>query len=1531
MSRHPLETAQPPVRRWFEAAFERPTRAQELGWPAIASGESTLLLAPTGSGKTLTAFLFALDRLLFAPRAEDARGVRVLYVSPLKALGADIERNLHAPIAGITAEAQRGGDAVHPVTVGMRTGDTPQAERQRMLRHPPDVLITTPESLYLLLTSKARETLATVETVIVDEIHSMVPTKRGAHLALSLERLAALPGRSGALQRIGLSATQRPAEEAARLLAGGEPGADGSWTPRAVTIADAGSRRAVELSIEVPVEDMARLGEGAPAPAPAQATSAEPAEALEDDVEEGAPWSDDEELPVGNASQPPRRPSIWPSLHPRLVELIRAHRSTMVFVNSRRLAERLAAALNDLAGEELALAHHGSVAKDKRAAIEDRLKRGSLPAIVATSSLELGIDMGAVDLVVQVEAPPSVASGLQRVGRAGHSAGEVSRGVVFPKYRGDLVACAAVATRVLAGEVEATRHARNPLDVLAQQMVAEVAMGDTTVDALFDLVRRAAPWAELPRSAFDDLLDMLTGRHQSEGLSGLRPRLVWDRLTGALTPRRGAQRVAIVNGGTIPDRGLYGVFLAGDEGRTSRRVGELDEEMVYEARTGDVFQLGASSWRILEITHDRVLVEPAPGEAGTLPFWRGDGPGRNAELGEAIGRLVREVDAAEPEAAAARLREEAGLTERAAENLLAWVASQREALGEVPSDRLVVVESFLDEIGDWRVCLLSPYGSRVHAPWCIAVQARLEQRLGLAVDSMHTDDGIVFRLPEADAPPELELFLPSPDEVEDLVVGKLADTALFAARFRENAARALLLPRRNPGQRTPLWAQRRRSADLLEVALRQRDFPLVLETFRECLQDVFDLPSLRRVLDGVRTRRIRAVSRTTRSASPFAAALLFPWVGGMVYDGDASPAEWRARALHLDPARLRELLGEDELRTLFTPEDLLALEDRLQRREPRRRARHEDMLHDLLLELGPLTRAELEERSDGGEEGGVDDWLARLLAARRVIEIRIAGEERVAAAEDAGRLRDALGVPPPPGLPVAFLEGVAAPLEDLVARFARTHGPFPATVPAEGLGLGVDPVLQVLRALEQRGRVVRGAFLPGGTDEEWCDVDALRALKRSGLARLRAEVEPVEPAAFGRFLPAWQGLRPEGPQRHGLDGLLETIEQLQGCPIPASDLEAEVLPARVVGYRPSMLDELCAAGEVVWQGVESLGTSDGRVALYLTDHHRLLAPVPRTAEGPHAEAIRALLAERGALFFADLAAATQAYPPELANALWQLVFAGEVTNDTLAPLRSLRYAETSKRSRRLSRRGSAGLAGTPSFRSRRIGPPGTEGRWSLVPSAVEEARSLQTDRRTALARQLLDRYGVLVREAAGAEGVSGGFGAVYPVLRALEEGGRVRRGWFVEGLGAAQFALPGAEERLREAPEGDEADLLLAATDPAQPFGSLVPWPSRERGARPQRAAGAQVLLRGGRLIAWIGRSERSVLTFPAEHEPVRSQDLAAIARTLAGLVDEGGRRALLVQKVDGEAPGASPLGPHLEAEGFLTSHDGLLRRAQPR
>src|SRR5438105_2440095 len=867
-----------PVQRWFEASFPAPTRAQALGWPPIIAGESTLLLAPTGSGKTLAAFLTAIDRLMFTPAPAKKERCRVVYVSPLRALAVDVERNLRAPLAGIAAQ----GGALHVPQVGIRTGDTPASERAQMSRTPPDILITTPESLYLLLTSQAREILRPVETVIVDEIHSLVATKRGAHLFLSLERLQLQAGRE--LQRIGLSATQRPLDEVARLLGGGEPSGK-KWRARPVTIVDAGSRKQLEVRVEVPVDDLSRLGEL-------------------------------EELPSGPASAGPQRRSIWPSIHPRLLELIRAHRSTMIFVNSRRLAERLSGALNELAGEEVALAHHGSVARDKRQEMEDRLKRGALPAIVATSSLELGIDMGAVDLVVQIEAPPSIASGLQRIGRASHQVGGVPKGVVFPKHRGDLLCSAAAAWGMAAGQVEETFYPRNPLDVLARQIVAHTADGVHKVEDVYNLVRQAAPFAELPRASFEGVLDMLSGRYPSDEFAELRPRLTWDRVAGTLRAREGAGRVAVANAGTIPDRGLYGVFYATGDGK-QRRVGELDEEMVFESREGDVFVLGASSWRIEEITQEKVMVTPAPGVPGKMPFWHGDRPGRPLEFGMHVGRLSRELARAPKARAEKRLREDHGLDESAARNLMAYLHEQADATGEVPSDETVIVERYIDDVGDWRVCVLTPFGARVHAPWTTAVTRRLEESRGLEVETMWTDDGMVFRLPETDAPPEPELFFPKADEVEDLVVQSLGTTSLFAARFRENAARALLLPRRHPGRRSPLWAQRKRARDLLQVASRYGSFPLLLETYRECLRDVFDLPALQEVLRKVQDRRVRVTSVETRTPSPFASSLLFSYVANFIYDADAPLAERRAQALSVDQTQLRELLGDAELRELL--------------------------------------------------------------------------------------------------------------------------------------------------------------------------------------------------------------------------------------------------------------------------------------------------------------------------------------------------------------------------------------------------------------------------------------------------------------------------------------------------------------------------------------------------------------------------------------------------------------------------------------
>lgn len=1501
-----------PTRAWFRRTFGVPTRVQALGWQASAEGESALLLAPTGSGKTLAAFLWAIDRLMepqVAGAPEEARpkrpraragektppprGVRVLYISPLKALAADVEKNLRAPLLGIAQVAEDAGTPLRLPTVAMRTGDTPATERASMTRRPPDILITTPESLYLLLTSQARAMLRDVETVIIDEIHTLVATKRGAHLALSLERLEELksdPERR--IQRLGLSATQRPLDEVARLLGG-----LADQKPRPVTIVDAGEKKKLSLRVEVPDIDMARLGE----------------------IDEDA---------SGPAASGGARRSIWPHLHQRLVDLVRGHRSTMIFVNSRRLAERLAAALNEIAEEEIALAHHGSVAREKRREIEDRLKAGELRSIVATSSLELGIDMGAVDLVVQVEAPLTIASGLQRVGRASHSVDATSTGIIFPKHRGDLVASAAAVACMREGEVEHTFYPRNPLDVLAQQIVAICAEGSRSVDDVFDLVRRAAPFAELPKSAFEGVLDMLSGRYPSDEFADLRPRVTWDRVAGKLAPRQGAAQLAIANGGTIPDRGLYGVFLRGAEGgkgesaaRRSLRVGELDEEMVFELREGEVFLLGASSWRVDEIAMDRVWVTPAAGEPGKMPFWHGERAGRSRAFGTAVGALTRQV-AERSTGEAMVLLTERGLEENAASNCVAFVHQELEEAGAVPSDKQVVVERFIDEVGDYRVCVLTPFGSRVHAPWATAVLARLRAEYATVADAVWSDDGMAFRLSSMSEPPPTELFLPSDGEVEDLVTSALGQSSLFAARFRENAARALLLPRRHPGKRTPLWMQRKRAGDLLSAASKYPAFPIVLETYRECLRDVFDLPGLVDVLKRIAGRKLRVHTVDVKKPSPFAASLLFSFVANFIYEGDSPLAERRAQALTIDHAQLRELLGETELRALLDPgaidEHLAALQ---RRAYP---VHHADGVHDLLLALGDLSDAEIAGRL--APEADLETITRALEDARRIFRLRIAGEERWAAAEDAGRFRDALGVPPPRGLPSAFLTAVPeAPLE-LVARYARTHGPFLADDVAARLGLGVKTVMLLLERLLGTGKIVEGAFLPERRGaREFCDAGVLATLRRKSLARLRREIEPVEPEVFARFLVDWHQL---GTQRRGPEALLAVVAQLEGLPLPASELEREILPARLPEFKPWDLDALCASGEVVWAGVGSLGPSDGRIALYLADHEPLLASPVTPAEGATAQAIRALLERRGAVFFAEIARVVGGLSSEVLNVLWSMVWAGEVTNDTCEALRSHAAAASSSRER--TRR-------TMRSRLGRSGPPGSEGRWSLRSARWPRTPS-ETERRAAMAGALLNRHGVVTREVFETEGIKGGFSSVYEVLKTMEESGRIRRGYFVAGRGATQFALPGADERLRDARrlEDDEhRTVVLAATDPANPWGSVLPWPASVESAdkpRLQRAAGAKVILHDGALVGYLSRSSEALVTFLPADEPERENAARALAEALGALVTNGRRRALLLSSVDGQSPSFSALGEALTRSGFHPSRSGmLLRRGEGR
>ena len=1484
----------PAVTEWFAETFAAPTKAQRLGWAAIAKGESALVFAPTGSGKTLAAFLAALDRLMFAPVPPRAERCRIVYVSPLKALAVDVERNLRTPIQGIARVAGRRGEAARPPEVAIRTGDTPAEERERMLRHPPDILITTPESLFLVLTSRARAFLASVEAVIVDEIHALVGTKRGAHLALSLERLEEAAGRR--LQRIGLSATQRPLEEVARYLGGGE--GLRTWKPRPVAIVDAGAKKAFDLRVEVPVEDMSRLGE-----------------ALE---------TGQGEIAEGPGGALPRR-SIWPAIYPRLLELVRAHRSTIVFVNSRRLAERMAAALNELAGEDVARAHHGSIAREQRLEIEDALKAGRLPALVATSSLELGIDMGAVDLVIQIETPTSVASGMQRIGRASHHVEAVSRGVIFPKYRGDLLASAAVTKAMKEAAVEETRIPQNPLDVLAQQLVAMAALGERKVDELYALVRRAAPYAALPRAQFEGVLDMLSGRYPSDEFAELRPRLVWDRLRGTLRPREGTQRLVVSNAGTIPDRGLYGVFLADGEG-SGRRVGELDEEMVFESRVGEVFVLGASSWRIAEITRDRVLVVPAPGEPGKMPFWKADRGARPLEMGRAIGRLTRELGALPPAQARAKLEREHDLEPRAAANLVAYIEEQREATGALPDDRTIVLERSRDEMGDWRLCLLSPWGGRVHAPWAIALEARLRRAGEVEAETVWSDDGIVLRVPERERPPEAADLLPEPEEIEDLVVRELAGASLFAARFREAAARALLLPRRKPGQRTPLWMQRKRAHDLLQVAARYPSFPIVLEAYRECLRDVFDLPGLVELARKVRRREIRLLTVDTQAPSPFSASLLFGYVANYLYEGDAPLAERRAQALAVDQEQLRELLGEAELRELLDREALGALEIALQCLDAPRRASGPDRVHDLLLRLGDLSPDEVAARVEPGASAdavhAARQWLEALERDRRAIRVLIAGDERYAAAEDAGKLRDALGVALPAGLPAAFLEPVPHARRDLVARYARTNGPFAAAEVARRFGMGEPAILAALAELQRDGRVLEGEFRPGGSGREWCGADVLATLRRRSRAALRKQVEPAEGEALARFLPEWQGVAapaatPSASARRGPDAVLDALEPLQGAVFPASILERDVLPARVPGYRPQDLDTLCAAGEVVWIGMGPLGDRDGRIALFLADSLPLLfTPRSEPPRGALHDRLRDHLAGAGASFFGELReAAGGGLAKPVLDALWDLVWAGEVTSDTPEALRAFLTAHAARTERR--RRVSP-------FRSRRQVPPSAVGRWSRVP--MPRRPPSPTEKMKALAEQLLARHGILTRDAVAAEEVAGGFAAVYPVLRALEEAGHIRRGYFVAGRGGLQFAQAGALERLRSLREADESEpraAVLAAADPANPYGAALPWPKTDD-ARLQRAAGTHVVLVNGRLAAAVSRGGREVVPLLPGEEPARSAVARAAARALVLWAERIGHAALGWAAGEGAALAEGPLAPFLAEAGFARSGPGF-------
>jgi ATP-dependent Lhr-like helicase len=1567
---HALAPFEPATRAWFASAFASPTPVQSATWASIAARQHTLVIAPTGSGKTLAAFLHAIDQLYRVREAEAGaqrddnpaltRRTRVLYISPIKALGADVHRNLQVPLQGVDAERARRGDPPIMLTVAVRTGDTPPAERARMVRRPPDILITTPESLFLMLTSQARDTLRDVDTVIVDEIHAVAGSKRGTHLALSLERLDALL--AAPAQRIGLSATVRPVDAVAAFLGGDRP----------VSVVDPASPRQLDVRIVVPVEDMADLPPTAG--------------------------------PAGDRELPGRIGSIWPHVEASILDQVLARRSTIVFANSRGVAEKLTARLNELYAERaaretgdavatpapeqyasynggtssrtaggpplIARSHHGSVSKEQRRDIEQSLKDGTLRCVVATSSLELGIDMGMVDLVIQVAAPPSVASALQRIGRASHQVGGTSTGLVYPRTRRDLIDATVAIERMLAGQIEAVQPPRNPLDVLAQQTVAAVSVETLDVEAWYACVRRAAPYRSLPRSAFDATLDMLAGRYPSDDFAGFRPPLVWNRQTGELSARPGAKQLAVTSAGTIPDRGMYSVMLPeGEERAGSRRVGELDEEMVHESRVNDIITLGATSWRIEQITHDQVVVTPAPGRSARLPFWRGEGVGRPAELGEAVGAFLATMDGEAADGQIAPAQRErllaCGLQPNAIANIVGLLDEQRQATGVLPTDRRLVVERCRDESGDWRVMLHSPYGRRVHDPWALALAGRIQERWGIDPAVVASDDGIIVRIPDsAGRLPGAELFLFDPERLRRDVTQAVGGSALFAARFRECAARALLLPRRTPGRRSPLWQQRLRAAELLAIAQRYPDFPILVEAAREVLQDAYDLDALDAVMQRLTEGSIEIAEVTTEVPSPFAANLLFGYVAEFMYGTDVPLAERRASVLSLDAALLGDLLGQVDLGELLDPQVVEQVGRELQRLAPDRHATGKEGVADLLRELGPLTAADVDARLH--DTGDAAAHLQALQREHRAFPLQLAGRDCWAAVEDAARLRDALAVALPPGLPEVFLQPAGDPLGELLARYARTHAPFTTAAAAGHWGLGVAVADAALERLAEQGKVLNGHFGATTADShplarrEWVGETVFQRLRLRSLQAAREATRPASREAYATLLLERQGLVadatvanranavPTHGALHGSDGVLRVVELLAGVPLPASAWEQQILPARVGDYAPAMLDEVLATGAVVWAGHGRLGDDDGLVSLHLQElAAETLPALPLEAPSPLQAIILAVLADGGAYFARQLAVAVQARQrssggPEnvdadaLHAALWELAWAGWVTTDLWTPLRHLSgpravrpRVSTSARQSRFARGrammmdplagdGMPSVAGTLSAAT-------LAGRWSLL----QRAPVSDTVRAVALAEGLLERHGIVTRGAAIAEGIAGGFPALVQVYRGMEDAGRVLRGRFVDGMGGAQFAERGLVDALRTVADAQRAEapgltVGLSAVDPANPFGPVLPWPAHRAALRPVRRAGALVVIGGGRLRLYLAQGGRQLLTWFDPDAPASEAAMVSAAQALGIALRRSRRSPFTLELIDDVPVKRDALSEALRAAGFSRAPKGL-------
>ena len=1376
------------ARRWFEDAFGEPTPAQELAWPEIAGGGSVLVTAPTGSGKTLAAFLALLDRLSREPA--DHQGVRVLYVSPLRALVNDVHRNLEVPLAGMAEAAAGLGEPLPEITIATRTGDTSQRDRQRMLRHPPDVLCTTPESLFLLLTSpRGAATLASVETVIVDEVHSLAGNKRGAHLAVSLERLAWLTGRP--LQRIGLSATVEPPERIAAWLSGSE-----SSGPRPVAVLDAGGRKAMDLRVEITVDDLREL----------------PGE------------------------------TIWPSVYEELLGLIREHRSTLVFVNNRRLSERIAARVNELAGEPLCSVHHGSVSSESRLEVERALKAGELPALVATSTLELGIDIGAIDLVVQIESPRTVTAGLQRVGRSGHLVGETAVGRIVPKFRPDLLDAAGVARGMLRREVEETHVPEGCLDVLAQHLASVACSGTWTASRMFEMTRGAYPFRDLERAQFDNVLQMLAGRYPAARFGELRPRVAWNRTTDEVTARPGTLRLVAQNAGTIPDRGYFAVIHAG----TDARLGELEEEFVIESRIGDSFVLGSAIWRIQHIDRDRVIVHEAPGAMPAIPFWTGEITGRPYELGVRFGRFLREAgERLDDPDLVDWLREECALGDRAALNLRTYLLEQRESTGALPDDRTVVVEEFDDELGDRRVVLHSPFGRRVHHGWMLAARSRIRDAEGLDVEGVATDAGFMIRFPGRDSPAPLHLItdLPDADDLDELLLRELQIAPLFGTLFRENAARALLLPRRGPNRRTPLWLQRLRAGDLLQLVKRLGDFPILLETYREAWDDVLRVRDLRRVAAGLRRGDILIHRAATDVPSPFAAAFLFEFEGSLLYGGDQPRAEWRSQLLAVDRDLLSRVVRPESLRDLLDERALSGVERLLQRLDERSRPRDPEELADTLASLGDLTTDEIRERAGARWR----ELLDPLVADERAIRLEVGGQERWVAAEHAGEYR-------------AMRSGDRDAARAVLRRHLAGRGPVTAMEAAARTGLPAEEAALLLTDLQAGGEVASGEYRPGGTTREWVDADNLRRIHRETLRVLRRDVEPVDPARFAGFLLARHGL--SRPRPAGTAAAREVATLVAGVPVPAAALVPDVLAPRFRGGATSAVDDLLRGGSLLWQGLPGR-----RVAIFLREEATLLLRDPDPASTDEARAVEAALDRRGALFTAELAAEAGLTEPEALGAVFSLVWVGRATNDA-----------------------AAGLEEPPAR-----GRPPLYGRWSLLPEPSGDLAA----RAEAWARRLLAVYGLAARETAAAAEVPVAWALVRDALANLEARGEARRGYFIRGLSGVQYALPDVVERLRRG-ERPGAPVLVAAADPANPYGRLLPVPA-DRPVRLARVAGSWLVVAGGEpVLAVEGRGRRLV--------PLSLSRLADAVALLPALARRAPRGRLSVELWDGR--------PVVETEG---------------